>query len=622
MISSRRTLPALLLLLLLAMQLTTIPATAQAEWRVQILSLDSSDFPTLSLSVSVTDQSGAFKSDLPATSFQVLEDDNLLPGLVMREERVGTQQVFVINSISGLNLRVPSGESYFDLIDEALREWWSRPDASEYGLDDLTLITNSATLTAHSNSAAVLAAELDGFEPVFSTEDNSAALLVQALALAADAPPRAGMPRHLIFITPYIYSLVDLPLANVIARATQTHTAIHVVYAAPELALEFTGIEGLQQLAQQTGGIFMHFDPAEGLAAITEQVLTQRELYELSFTSHTNISGTHSVMVRVTDGNLEGASDPRAYEIDVQPPQLALIQPPALISREPADPDNPIQTLEPTSQTIRLLISYPDEHPRALTSTWLVVDGEVMDQRSQAPFDSFEWDLSRYFESGTHSVRAVAQDILGLESSSLESQIFVDVPPPPSGLSAIRPALGSLLAALAVLVAGVVLAVTLLNLGQRSQSRPIRQDEPTRRSRIHLERASLHAPEDTQPAEAYLAPLEHAAGDVQALPLTGAELTLGRDASLAAVTIDDPSVSAIHARVIRRAGGSYFLRDQGSVAGTWVNYEAVSKEGRELQHGDLIHLGRVGFRFQLKDPPPTRQVRIKPDVQGKPSKQD
>jgi pSer/pThr/pTyr-binding forkhead associated (FHA) protein len=611
----KRKLLAVLLLIPLVMQLTAHSATAQAALRVQILSLDIDDFPTVSLSVSVTDQAGAFKSDLPTTSFQVLENENPLPGLVMREERVGTQQVFVINSFSGLNLRIPSGESYFDLIRDALMDWWSRRDASEFGLDDLTLITNSETLVAHSSSAARIASELDRFEPIFSPEANSPALLVEALSIATDAPPRPGMPRHLIFITPYIYSMVDLPLANVIARAVEAQTSIHVVFAAPAPALDFVGTEGLRQLAQETGGIFLHFDPEIGLTSITDQVLTQRELYELTYTSHTSVSGIHSVTVHVTDGNLLGVSESRSYAIDIEPPELAFIQPPSLISREPTDPDNPIETLAPNSQTMDLLITFPDGHPRAVTSTWLVVDGEVMDQRTQSPFDSFTWDLSQYMEGGTHSVKAVAQDILGLEGSSPESQIFVDVPPPPSGLSALRPALGSLLAALAVLVAGVVLAVTLLNLGQRSQPARVRIEEPAQRSRIRLERASLQPPDASQPAEAFLAPLEHSDGEATNLPLTGAELTLGRDASLAAVTIDDPSVSAIHARLIRRAGGSYFLRDQGSVAGTWVNYEAVSEEGRELQHGDLIHLGRVGFRFQLKNPPPARQVRIKPDAQ-------
>jgi len=620
MISPRRILLAMLLVLPLTMQLTAIPATAQDGLRVQILSLDKEHFPTISLSVSVTDGAGAYMANLPSTSFQVLENEEPLPGLVMQEKRVGTQQIFVINTMSGLNLRTPSGESYFALAREALLEWWARPDASEYGMDDLTLITNEDALVTHVSSAAVLGAELDQFEPAFESVDNSADLLVQALNFATDAPPRAGMPRHMIFITPYIYSLVNLPLANVIARAVETHTAIHVVFAAPEPALDFVGTEGLQQLAQETGGMFMHFNPEAGLTAITEEVLTQRKLYELTYSSHVNVSGIISTMVRVTDSNLQGLSEPHSYEIDVQPPELAFLQPPAIISREPTDPDNPLETLAPTSQNLRLLITFPDGHSRSITSTWLVVDGEVMDQRSLPPLDIFTWDLSQYMESDTHSVKAVAQDILGLEASSPESQIFVDVPSPPSGLSALRPALGSLLAVLAVLVAGVVLAVTLLNLGQRSQSGRLRREEPKPRSKVSLKRASLQSPDAAQPAVALLTPLEHTAGELQALPLTGAELTLGRDASLAAVTIDDPSVSSIHARLIRRAGGSFFLRDQGSVAGTWVNYEQVSQDGRELQHGDLIHLGRVAFRFQLKDPPPARPVRITPDTQRNNSK--
>lgn len=613
MILLKRALLSTLLILLLATLSLAAPANAQAELRVQILALDFERFPTVSLSVSVTDPTGAYIPDLPPTVFQILEDNFPMPGLVMREERIGTQQVFVINDITGLSMRLESGESQYGLIQEALLEWWARSDASEYGLDDLTLITNEADLATHVSSAAVLGAKLDQYEPSFEIEDDSADLLVRALTLATDAPPRPGMPRHLIFVTPYIYSMVDLPLANVIARANEAQTAVHVVFAAPEQALSFIGVDGLQQLASETGGIFLHFDAAEGLAPITEQVLTQRELYELNYTSHANTSGPHSVSVRVSDEDAEGISPAQAYEIAVEAPDLAFIRPPTIISRQPSDPDNPIETLAPTSETLQLLITFPDEHPRAITSTWLVVDGEVMDHRSQAPLDEFTWDLSEYMESGMHIVKAVAQDILGLEGTSIENQIFVDVPPPPSGLSAIRPALSSLLAALAVLVAGVVLAITLLNMGQRNQAASAVLEERPPRSKIRVSRASLQPPEESLSIDAHLVPIEHTIRDVKPVPLTGAELTLGRDASLSAVAIEDPSVSSIHARLIRRAGGSYFIRDQGSVAGTWINYEQVGEEGRELKHGDLIHLGRVAFRFELKHPPLARRARTSPE---------
>jgi len=41
------------------------------------------------------------------------------------------------------------------------------------------------------------------------------------------------------------------------------------------------------------------------------------------------------------------------------------------------------------------------------------------------------------------------------------------------------------------------------------------------------------------------------------------------------------------------------VADLGSEAGTWVNYAPVSAEGSQLRHGDLLHIGRVAFRFLL-----------------------
>jgi predicted component of type VI protein secretion system len=92
--------------------------------------------------------------------------------------------------------------------------------------------------------------------------------------------------------------------------------------------------------------------------------------------------------------------------------------------------------------------------------------------------------------------------------------------------------------------------------------------------------------------------------------LAGLDVILGRDPSFAGLVIDDPSVSGLHAAVIRQADGEYLIRDQGSVAGTWVNSEQVPETGRRLKHGDLIHLGRVALRFRLASPRHPRTVRV------------
>ena len=64
--------------------------------------------------------------------------------------------------------------------------------------------------------------------------------------------------------------------------------------------------------------------------------------------------------------------------------------------------------------------------------------------------------------------------------------------------------------------------------------------------------------------------------------------------------------------MIRLAGGGYLLRDQDSIAGTWLNFHPVPNDGTQLAHEDLIHLGRVALRFRLASPPPAREIRVRP----------
>jgi pSer/pThr/pTyr-binding forkhead associated (FHA) protein len=96
------------------------------------------------------------------------------------------------------------------------------------------------------------------------------------------------------------------------------------------------------------------------------------------------------------------------------------------------------------------------------------------------------------------------------------------------------------------------------------------------------------------------------------VPLDGADLTIGSDPALCGLLVDDPSVSGIHARLTRRAAGVFHLRDQHSVAGTWVNETRVDEGGRDLQHGDRISFGRAAYGFRLAAPAATSRVIIRP----------
>jgi len=74
--------------------------------------------------------------------------------------------------------------------------------------------------------------------------------------------------------------------------------------------------------------------------------------------------------------------------------------------------------------------------------------------------------------------------------------------------------------------------------------------------------------------------------------------------------LDDPSVSPLHAR-LQELDGEYILSDEKSVAGTWVNDELLAAP-RRLQHGDVVYIGRLSYRFILRKPPERPLPKITP----------
>jgi pSer/pThr/pTyr-binding forkhead associated (FHA) protein len=94
--------------------------------------------------------------------------------------------------------------------------------------------------------------------------------------------------------------------------------------------------------------------------------------------------------------------------------------------------------------------------------------------------------------------------------------------------------------------------------------------------------------------------------------ISNPEMSFGRDPLLANQIIDDPSLDGLHARLIHQADGTFHLFDVGSVSGTWVNYTPVTQEGICLEHGDLIHFGRMSFPFQVREPKQVRKPVARP----------
>lgn len=83
--------------------------------------------------------------------------------------------------------------------------------------------------------------------------------------------------------------------------------------------------------------------------------------------------------------------------------------------------------------------------------------------------------------------------------------------------------------------------------------------------------------------------------EVDLLPLTASgQLKLGREGDVD-LFVADPSVSKLHA-TLRWGADRYFLKDEGSTNGTYVNAVALREEC-ELADGDTVSLGDAQLLF-------------------------
>jgi hypothetical protein len=81
--------------------------------------------------------------------------------------------------------------------------------------------------------------------------------------------------------------------------------------------------------------------------------------------------------------------------------------------------------------------------------------------------------------------------------------------------------------------------------------------------------------------------------------ITDQQVIIGSDAEQCEIVISSMSISPKHAVLIRSEGGAVRLADLGSESGTWVNFAPVSSKGTILNHGDIVQIGKLSFRYQI-----------------------
>ncbi len=526
----------------------------------------------------------------------VLEDGQPLEPQQVSLVRPGLQWVVALNPDRGFALRDSQGVSRYEYVVYQLASWLERQPT---GMHQMALYIANGPRIAGTQDPRALLQTLRAYAPPREAASPSLIPLREALRLAQSTPPRPDMRRSVLFITAPLEEtfLNGLPTLAQQAQVADIQVSVWLVGALPRLEAQR---EAWEAFVAQTRGHLALFSGVEVLPDLNQELDRYNRLYRVSYISPRRESGEVNLQVQVTWQGAAGRSPAYRFPLDLQPPEPRVLNLPERIVRQPVGEGD--DRLTPAQVRLNVQIDFPGGRPRDLARVVLLVNGEPVAQRTTPPFDRLVWDLTPYRESQVVTVAVMAEDILGLQGQSPPQQVRIEVVAPQEDRPAARPQPARTPAARVdaqegvglivpvALSAGAVLGVVLWATWRRYRARP--------RARA----LSRSAPASSGPAPTRwaleLIPLEPE-DDVAAFQVKAREVVVGSDPEQAQWVLRDPSISPRHARFwYQPEQQRYYVADMGSVAGTWVNYAPVSSSGLALESGDLLFLGRKGFRLR------------------------
>ncbi len=606
---------------------------AQTAAYAEIVRIDADQFPQISALVDVFDANGQFISGLEPADFTVFENARETKADSITESETPVQVVVAINPGPAMAIRDANGIARFDKVVETLRFWSEAQPADSR--DDLSLVSLSGSLINHANVNDWFIS-LDAFKPDLRNSTPN----LQTLAIALDTvnvpTPEPGMKRAVLFITPHMEDPnIDNTIAPLIQRAIDTKVRVFIWFIDAEEFNVHASANAFKTIAQQTDGAFFSFSRNEIFPDLNFYFAPLRHIYEVTYTSLLTTSGEHTLGFYIEAQDITIPALDKTFSVNIEPPNPIFVSPPLQITRmPPADDPYNTEVLEPSQQIIQIIIEFPDGHKRELKRTTLYVDGQVAAENTKEPFENFLWDYSAFHDSGQHEIVVEAEDVLGLKKTSIGIPVTFTVIHAPSGVDAFLAQYSSYLVMGAIIFAGLALLIILVRSrvknmpeSRRRKARKAKED-PLTQPVVALTEPPVSAKKNVKsqprfgwmggrqgrmhPAPAYLIRLTNGGEPASSTPIPVIEkdMTFGTDPVQSVHVLDDPSISPLHARIKQTSEGIFVIMDHGSVAGTWVNYEAVTREGVRLKHGDRIHFGLLQYRFDLSQPPAESEPKV------------
>lgn len=603
---------SLVLWQLFSVQSAAVSQERLPETRLEIAGVDTSQFPTLGLNLIVADRQSRPQRQLQA--LRVRENGAPITDYEILPLTAGTDLYLIIDANSRIQEADDEGGlTRLQKVKDSILTYAGRfMDLA--GRDNVTVIVpgeDGALVLAEDVTAP--AALIDAVRPYDAgrlPQSNPVEMLTQALEQAA-ASKEAGRFQAIVLYTD-ASGLNESRFAPLVEQAQASQTPIFTLLLGGGAAPAESAVEIAMALTAPTRGFFVHMPAASDSSEIFQVIADNGVQSQVRYRSNITRSGEHLVSV-----TLENRRDEVTLDLELAPPEVRLQVGETTIRRAGTQPDTPPEDLQPAVQPVVVQVTWPDGLPRRLQGASLLANGQAQDApfvggpgAGEGEFLQFDWRIED-LDAGRYELTALVTDTLGLAAQSEARTVVIEfalpepapspsptaTPEPMQALRELLPPLPSRIEAPPYLVpAGATLALLLLAAlaVRRRQGRQERK-EPSPPNIDGAEEAG--ALESSEVGEgAYLESMGEG-GARYTLP--GANVTIGRDESQVRLRLDNRSVSDLHAR-IRWRDGHYWLYDEGSQHGTFLNHERLGLAPRVLEQGDEIQFGSCRVRFRIE----------------------
>lgn len=547
--------------------------------------LETREFPTLSMSFTIPgglDQT----SSLSASQVIVVENDQEIAVDSLTSEYVGVHFGLVINPERTLVLNYPGGYSNYERMLAAMRELGSdltpvtgdvyslfiNPDIHYDQLENYTEWKN--TLEAYQENQGQMTSSLQSF--------------TDAIRSLTSSP--AARETVLVYMTPYIEPAEMPALIALIQQAGEAGIPVHIWMTAAAIVIGSSYETDLQSVCQAWGGSLTILSGSQIPPNPRDYLKGMGYRYTVTWQSEVRSGSTQQISLRLTpaDGPVL-TSAARDFPLEVLPTSLSFSNLPEQLTVTIQNEES----IEPAELPVSAAIEFPDGFPREVLSTSLFANGELVQQHTEPPFGDFVVDLQQYRDQTALRLQLTVEDALGFETRSemktIALQWYDPIADQPKPLTS-NPWLWIVLGTLALGLLAVIYIPTRL----KRKTAKVTASEPAAPS-ARLETES-YVPVKTFGS---LIRLDHDNTPSAEKPLLlTKEITLiGKDPQLANLVLNDDALEPLHAEIHAFPDGRTRLTDFHTIAGTYVNFKAVDTKGVEIHHGDILHFGRLSYRF-------------------------